>query len=48
MDGTRNEHARIQVGGYPTLWFFPATEEKEPIPYSGKRDLEVGAAVAAP
>lgn len=42
MDGTENEHAKVDVQGFPTLLFFPAGEDKQPIVYSGGRDLQVG------
>jgi len=39
MDGTENEHPSIEAQGYPTLLFFPAEKDAEPIPYDGGRTL---------
>lgn len=41
MDGTENEHPSIEAQGYPTLLFFPAEKDAEPIPYDGGRTLGV-------
>lgn len=42
MDGTKNEHADINIQGFPTIFFFPAakageTEAPEPVVYGGGR-----------
>lgn len=43
MDGTENEHADVEVKGFPTILFFPAGESK-PITFSGgDRSLKVRA-----
>eukprot|EP00210_Caulerpa_lentillifera_P002792 g2667.t1 len=33
MDGTENEHADVQIQGFPTLFLFPAGEETQKITY---------------
>ena len=35
MDGTENEHPDVEAKGFPTLIFFPAGEDKTPVPYEG-------------
>lgn len=35
MDGTANEHRDIEVQGFPTLLFFPAEKNAEPVPFEG-------------
>jgi protein disulfide-isomerase A1 len=40
MDGTENEHADVQVEGFPHIVFFPAGEDKTPIVFSGDRSLK--------
>jgi len=44
MDGTLNEVSSVQVQGFPTLYFYPATEDgskKGPgIKYEGAREFE--------
>lgn len=35
MDGTENEHALVEAKGYPTILFYPAGEDKTPIPFEG-------------
>ena len=40
MDGTANEHSKISVSGFPTLLFFPARENAEPIVFEGDRTLK--------
>jgi hypothetical protein len=43
MDGTENEHADVDVKGFPTILFFPADAEKKPINFEGgDRSLKVG------
>lgn len=39
MDGTENEHPAIEAQGFPTLLFFPAEKDAEPIAYDGGRTL---------
>ncbi|XP_047431589.1 protein disulfide-isomerase A2 [Mugil cephalus] len=39
MDATANEAESVEVDGFPTIKYFPAGG-KEPITYTGKRDLE--------
>ncbi|KAJ3679798.1 hypothetical protein LUZ60_016076 [Juncus effusus] len=40
MDGTSNEHARVQMDGFPTILFFPAGNKNfEPISYDGDRTV---------
>jgi protein disulfide-isomerase A1 len=39
MDGTTNEHEKVQAQGFPTLMFFPAGQDTA-IPYNGGRDLK--------
>ncbi len=39
MDGTTNEHEKVQAQGFPTLLFFPAGQDTA-IPYNGGRDLK--------
>jgi protein disulfide-isomerase A1 len=41
MDGTENEHADVEVKGFPTIVFFPAGEGKKGVAYDGGRDLKV-------
>ena len=45
MDGTENEHANVEVKGFPTIMFFPAGEDKKGVAYDGGRDLKVRAAL---
>lgn len=40
MDGTTNEHADVQVDGFPTLMFCPAEENKKCMPYGGDRSFK--------
>jgi hypothetical protein len=48
MDGTENEHADVDVKGFPTILFFPADAEKQVIPLdSNDRSLKVRRAAAA-
>jgi len=35
MDGTENEHADVDVKGFPTILFFPADDEKKVINFEG-------------
>jgi len=35
MDGTENEHADVDVKGFPTILFFPADAEKKPVSFEG-------------
>lgn len=35
MDGTENEHADVEVKGFPTIIFFPAGEDKKPVALDG-------------
>lgn len=46
MDGTENEHADVDVKGFPTILFFPADAEKKVINFEGgDRSLKVGSTV---
>ena len=38
MDGTANEVQGLQVGGYPTVKFYPKGNKKNPYDYKGQRD----------
>jgi len=42
MDATANDspHSKYQAKGYPTLFFAPAGDKENPIPYNGGRDLK--------
>lgn len=43
MDGTENEHADVDVKGFPTILFFPAGADKKAINFEGgDRSLKVG------
>jgi protein disulfide-isomerase A1 len=45
LDGTENEHADIDVKGFPTILLFPAEAGAAPITFSGgDRSLAVGGA----
>lgn len=47
MDGTENEHADVDVKGFPTILFFPADAEKKVINFDGgDRSLKVCNTVA--
>eukprot|EP00775_Hariotina_reticulata_P003132 gene3132-3410_t len=35
MDGTENEHADVEVKGFPTILFFPAGADKKVVSFSG-------------
>eukprot|EP00878_Enallax_costatus_P024577 GHUV01026234.1.p1 GENE.GHUV01026234.1~~GHUV01026234.1.p1 ORF type:complete len:217 (-),score=82.77 GHUV01026234.1:345-917(-) len=35
MDGTENEHADVEVKGFPTILFFPAGDSKQAITFDG-------------
>jgi protein disulfide-isomerase A1 len=35
MDGTENEHADVEVKGFPTILFFPAGADKKAVSFSG-------------
>jgi protein disulfide-isomerase A1 len=35
MDGTENEHADVDVKGFPTILFYPAGADKKPISFEG-------------
>ncbi|RHY25784.1 hypothetical protein DYB32_008102 [Aphanomyces invadans] len=41
MDATENEvdHPNVDVKGFPTIFFFPANDKANPIPYEGARDV---------
>ncbi|KAG1668907.1 hypothetical protein FOA52_016076 [Chlamydomonas sp. UWO 241] len=40
MDGTENEHDKVEAKGYPTLLFYPAgSKDKQPIVVDGERSL---------
>ena len=41
MDGTTNEHADLQIQGFPHLVLFPAGPDAQPVPYDGDRSLKV-------
>lgn len=42
MDGTENEHADVDVKGFPTILLFPADAEKKVINFEGgDRSLKV-------
>jgi len=42
MDGTENEHADVDVKGFPTILFFPAGADKKAINFEGgDRSLKV-------
>jgi hypothetical protein len=42
MDGTENEHADVDVKGFPTILFFPADADKKAISFEGgDRSLKV-------
>ena len=48
MDGTENEHADVDVKGFPTILFFPADADKKAINFEGgDRSLKVRSTVAA-
>lgn len=42
VDATANEvdYPGVEVTGFPTLYFFPASEDKEVVPYSGDRKAD--------
>jgi protein disulfide-isomerase A1 len=41
MDGTTNEHAVVQIQGFPTILFFPAGDKsKEPLAVQTERTVE--------
>lgn len=43
MDGTENEHADVEVKGFPTILFYPAGADSKPITFEGgDRSLKVG------
>lgn len=43
MDGTENEHADVDVKGFPTILFFPAGDSKQAVNFEGgDRSLKVG------
>lgn len=35
MDGTENEHADVDVKGFPTILFYPAGKDKTPVTFEG-------------
>jgi len=39
VDGTKNDVAGVAIKGFPTLYIYPAGENKKPELYSGGRDL---------
>jgi hypothetical protein len=48
MDGTENEHADVDVKGFPTILFFPADSETKVINFEGgDRSLKVSKTWAA-
>lgn len=40
MDGTTNEHPDIEVDGFPSIIFLPASEEVEIVEFDGERTLK--------
>lgn len=42
MDATANDspHPKYQASGYPTLFFAPANDKENPVPYQGERDVK--------
>lgn len=40
MDATSNEVESVSVRGFPTIYYYPAGEDKKVVTYNGKRDLE--------
>jgi len=42
MDATANEidHPKVNVRGFPTIYFFPGNSKHSPLTYNGSRDLE--------
>lgn len=43
MDGTENEHADVEVKGFPTILFYPAGDSKKAVSFEGgDRSLKVG------
>ncbi|XP_074866811.1 protein disulfide-isomerase A2 [Carettochelys insculpta] len=40
LDATANEVANLTIHGYPTLHYFPAGPDRQPIEYKSARDLE--------
>jgi protein disulfide-isomerase A1 len=45
MDGTKNEHALVQIKGFPTILFFPAGNKSKEPPLSVDTDRTVEAFV---
>mmetsp|Transcript_13651 Transcript_13651/g.44912 ORF Transcript_13651/g.44912 Transcript_13651/m.44912 type:complete len:531 (-) Transcript_13651:554-2146(-) len=39
LDGTANEHPKLEVEGFPTLYFFPSGSD-EMVPFEGERTLK--------
>ena len=39
MDSTLNEVDGVSVQGFPTIKFYPANNKKEPMDFSGDRDV---------
>jgi protein disulfide-isomerase A1 len=35
MDGTENEHADVEVKGFPTILFYPSGADQKPITFEG-------------
>jgi hypothetical protein len=42
MDVTANEvdHEKVEVDAYPTIFYFPGDDKKNPTKFSGQRDFE--------
>jgi protein disulfide isomerase family A protein 3 len=42
MDATANDspHAKYQAKGYPTIFFAPANDKENPIPFNGEREVD--------
>lgn len=40
MDGATNEYPKLEVSGYPTIWFYPKGKKDKPIKYEGDKNIQ--------
>ena len=40
MDGTTNEYPKVEVSGYPTIWFYPKGKKDKPIKFEGEKNMQ--------